>query len=75
MKQSQHARSVDVDSEGPLTPLTVTFPDAGALLSVSIRQVYRLVDIGVLEARNFGRARRITTRSLRRAAHGDAEQQ
>jgi excisionase family DNA binding protein len=55
--------------------LTVTIPRTAAVLMVSERHVYRLIEMKVLEAVNFGRARRVTTRSIRRAAHGDAEHQ
>jgi excisionase family DNA binding protein len=71
MRQNPQQNMVDVDIEGPLT---VTITSAAAALNLSPRQVYRMIDAGVLESRKFGRAHRVTTRSVRRAGHGDAEQ-
>jgi excisionase family DNA binding protein len=47
--------------------------EAAHKLNVCQRQVYRLVEAGVLESVKLGRAHRITRSSIRRAANGDTK--
>ena len=54
--------------EGEGEVLVVKLAEAAHQLNVSVRQVYRLLDAGVLEGVKLGRSRRVTWRSVRRAA-------
>ena len=58
----------DEDSDGRLLD---KIDEAADKLNVCERQIYRLVNAGVLESVKLGRSHRITRRSIRRAAHGD----
>ena len=49
-------------------PLLYKLAQAAHVLNVSIRQIYRLIDAGVLESVKLGKSRRVTSRSVRRVA-------